>query len=114
MPHRIVNLLFTITHQNIKLTVLWGMDFLKIIREYIVSDKFGNIRWCIRGTALREWWREKPDNHALVLLERCLRYADHLGFQCFEFIINVSREIHDGPTRTNLSSEPSTTCRAWH
>ena len=38
-PHKIAHSLLIITHQNIKLTVLWGNDFLKPIDKYIVLNK---------------------------------------------------------------------------
>jgi hypothetical protein len=39
LPHKIIKLLFTITNQNMKLVVCEGVDFLKLINEYIVSNK---------------------------------------------------------------------------
>ena len=39
LHHKIVNLLFAIINQNIKLTICGGVDFLKFIETYIVSDK---------------------------------------------------------------------------
>jgi len=40
LPHTIVNLLFAIINQKIKLTFLGGgVDFLKLINKYIMWDK---------------------------------------------------------------------------
>ena len=36
LPHRVVNLLFTITNENNKLTMLWGTDFLEPSNRYIL------------------------------------------------------------------------------
>ena len=36
LPHKIVNLLSTITDQYIKLTVLWRVEFLKLIDGYVL------------------------------------------------------------------------------
>ena len=36
LPHKIVNLLFTIANQNIKLTICGAVDFLELINKYIM------------------------------------------------------------------------------
>ena len=39
LPHKIVNLLFTITHQILSRRFCRGFDLLKLTNKYIVSDK---------------------------------------------------------------------------
>jgi hypothetical protein len=45
LPHEIVNLLFTITNLNIKLTFCGKIDFSKPINRYLVSDKTRAKHW---------------------------------------------------------------------
>ena len=39
LPHKIVNLLFTITSQNNKLMILWGISLSKSIHEMVLESQ---------------------------------------------------------------------------
>ena len=46
LPHKIVNLLVTVSNLNNKLTVCGGVDFLKLIDKYIMWDKLAVCTSC--------------------------------------------------------------------
>ena len=75
LPHTIVKILFTITTRNIKLTVLWGIDFPKLIYQYIGSNKGeqkplpseeGRTRKGLRTFT----WKPRPESSAVFVRVR--------------------------------------------
>ena len=41
LPHKNIDLLFSVTNQDNMLTILCGVDLLKLINEYNLRDKSG-------------------------------------------------------------------------
>jgi len=70
LPHKIVNLAFTITKQNIESTFLGGVDFLKLTNEHIVSDD--SVR-----REYRLWGCEAPPPVAWLLMSEVQGYLAH-------------------------------------
>ena len=59
LPHQIVNIRFTVTHRNIKITVLWGSSLPELIKKCTLSNEYAG-KYVAMLVLLALWLMHQP------------------------------------------------------